>query len=54
MPLPAIMVIEPTNHLYLVYADALSAARPGARQESIDNYIKRLQNLERNFNGLKA
>jgi ribonuclease Y len=40
--------IEPAGPIakIVIIADSLSAARPGARRENLDNYIKRLESLE--------
>lgn len=38
---------ETVEAIVVQVADAISASRPGARKESFDNYLRRLQNLEK-------
>ena len=50
--------VEPLTMLAIIVqtADAISGARPGARRENLENYIKRLEKLEEianSFNGIE-
>ena len=47
---------EPTSVISTIVAicDALSASRPGARNDSLENYLKRLEQLEKVTEGIQG
>ena len=45
---------ETVESIIVQTADAISGGRPGARRDSVENYLKRLQELEALVNGFEA
>ena len=45
---------ETAESIIVQTADAISGGRPGARRDSVENYLKRLQELEALVNGFEA